>query len=260
MQLAAGELVHLQGANGSGKSSLLRVLAGVVEPRRGSVGRTAACAYMPERIALPESLPARRCLRIRGSGATELAAELDRRCGALSNGQLQRLVLTTALEDRPPSPRAYLMDEPWSGLDGDARAALDARLAEFVAHGSAVLYTDHGHEADLAPPSAPAGPWRHGEDAWCWWASSRPSSPSSAWPGRPRRARSIARPRSATSGRLRLPSGVAPRGRRDHGRRGPPAGVGRPAAGAMAGLARHVTARMSPGPRCGCSPRSCSRR
>jgi heme exporter protein A len=151
LELAAGELVHLRGANGSGKSSLLRVLAGVVEPRHGSVGRTATCAYLPERIALPESLPAWRWLRICGLGATELAPELDRRCGALSNGQLQRVVLKTVVEGRRPSPRSYLMDEPWSGLDADARGSLDARLAEFVEQGSAVLYTDHGHETDLTP-------------------------------------------------------------------------------------------------------------
>jgi heme exporter protein A len=151
LELAAGELVHLRGANGSGKSSLLRVLAGVVEPRHGSVGRTAACAYLPERVALPESLPARRWLRIYGLGAAELPPELDRRCGALSNGQLQRVVLTTVVDDPSPSPRTYLMDEPWSGLDANARVSLDTHLAECVEHGSAVLYTGHGHETDLTP-------------------------------------------------------------------------------------------------------------
>lgn len=151
MRLQAGELVHLRGANGSGKSSLMRLLAGVAEPRRGSVGRAARCVYVPERVALPESLPAARWMRICGARGVELPAELERRCGALSNGQQQRLVLTAVLEDRSPSPRLYLLDEPWAGLDAEARDRLDTRLTEAVGQGSAVAYTDHGHETALVP-------------------------------------------------------------------------------------------------------------
>jgi heme exporter protein A len=151
MELGAGELVHLRGANGSGKSSLMRVLAGVVEARRGSVARVAGCAYMPERVTLPESLPAQRWLRICRAADAQLPAELDRRCGALSNGQQQRVVLTTVLEDRPAAPRLYFLDEPWAGLDAGARGLLDERVAEFVRDGSAVLYTDHGRQTRLGP-------------------------------------------------------------------------------------------------------------
>jgi ABC-type transport system involved in cytochrome c biogenesis ATPase subunit len=152
VQLSAGELVHLRGGNGSGKSSLLRVLAGVVEPRRGAVLRTVRCAFVPERIALPESLPARRWLRVCGAGERQLPPELDHRCGALSNGQLQRVVLTVFLNDRSsPDPCLYILDEPWSGLDAAARDALDARLSDVVQRGSAAIYTDHGHQAGLAP-------------------------------------------------------------------------------------------------------------
>jgi ABC-type Mn2+/Zn2+ transport system ATPase subunit len=151
MTLEDGELVHLRGANGCGKSSLMRLLAGVVEPRRGSVVRMARCRYVPERATLPESLPARRWLRVCGAGGAELPAELDRRCGALSNGQQQRVVLTAVLHNRNSSPRVVLLDEPWAGLDVDARDALDADLAQFAERGSTVLYTDHGHETALVP-------------------------------------------------------------------------------------------------------------
>jgi ABC-type transport system involved in cytochrome c biogenesis ATPase subunit len=151
MKLEPGELVHLRGANGCGKSSLMRLLAGVVEPRRGSVVRQAQCLFVPERATLPDSLPARRWLRVCGAGDAELPRELDRRCGALSNGQQQRIVLTAALHDSDSSPRVVLLDEPWAGLDADARDALDARLARFAERGSAVLYADHGHETALVP-------------------------------------------------------------------------------------------------------------
>jgi ABC-type transport system involved in cytochrome c biogenesis ATPase subunit len=150
LELAAGEAVHVAGANGCGKSSLLRVLAGVVEPRRGSVRRAASCVYVPERLALPESLPARRWLSICGSGEAELPGELKQRCGALSKGQLQRVVLTGALSGTSGRPAVLILDEPWAGLDVSARAALDAELADVVASGSAILYTDHGRATALA--------------------------------------------------------------------------------------------------------------
>jgi heme exporter protein A len=150
LALGPGEAVHLAGPNGCGKSSLLRILAGVAEPRRGTVRRTVPCVYVPERLALPESLAASRWLRIVGAQAAALPSELDRRCGALSKGQLQRLVITGALDGAPPRPGLYVLDEPWAGLDGLARSALDRRLAGLVAGGATVLYTDHSGAGALA--------------------------------------------------------------------------------------------------------------
>ncbi len=148
--LEPGEVVHLAGPNGCGKSSLLRVLAGVVEPRRGSVRRTVRCVYVPERLALPESLPAARWLRIVGAHAVELPPELDRRGGALSKGQLQRLVITGALQPAAAGPILYVLDEPWAGLDGPTRATLDRRLTGLADAGAAVLYTDHSGAGALS--------------------------------------------------------------------------------------------------------------
>ncbi len=45
----------------------------------------------------------------------------------------------------------YLLDEPWAGLDADARESLDVRLQELVQRGSTVLYIDHGHETAMTP-------------------------------------------------------------------------------------------------------------
>ena len=171
LELEPSEALHVVGPNGCGKSSLLRVLAGVAEPRRGRVRRAARCVFIPERLALPDSLPARRWLRVTGASGGRLAPELDRRCGALSKGQLQRVALAGAIVD--VDQRCLLvLDEPWAGLDATARAKLEADLAGAAARGAAVIYTDHsgagalsatrslalGRPTMLPPPSPDAEP------------------------------------------------------------------------------------------------------
>ena len=148
VRVRPGELVHVAGPNGCGKSSLLRVLAGVVEPRRGRVERRARSVFVPEQPALPQSLSARRWLDVVGAGAAQLPSPLRARAGRLSRGQLQRLVLTGALHG--DGDRIVVIDEPWAGLDAAARDELSGRLADLAAAGSAVVFTDHGGSGDLA--------------------------------------------------------------------------------------------------------------
>jgi len=149
LHVAAGELVHVAGPNGCGKSSLLRVLAGVVEPRRGRVSRGAPCAFVPEQLSLPDHLRATSWLRIAGAREAPLAAEVDRRCGELSNGQLQQVALAGALHAARERPAVLVLDEPWAGLDASARAALGEELMAAADRGSAVIFTDHSGAAPL---------------------------------------------------------------------------------------------------------------
>jgi heme exporter protein A len=152
--LAAGEVVHLAGANGSGKTSLLRVLAGLADPRHGAIERHGACAFVPERVALAPALRCGEWLRAQ-RGLRELAPEewagaaaasgldpavLDRPAGTLSKGMLQRVALLEALRSGVP---LLLLDEPFAGLDTDGRGWLAAELAERTAAGAALLFTDH---------------------------------------------------------------------------------------------------------------------
>lgn len=148
LTLGRGELTHLVGPNGSGKTSLLRVLAGVVEPRRGTVKRTPPCAYVPQSIELPSSLLASRWLKVTRCQVV-LPKDLARRCGELSKGQLQRMVMLAGLTDAARRPALILLDEPWAGLDQEHSAWLDENLASLARQGSSVLYTDHSGATTL---------------------------------------------------------------------------------------------------------------
>ncbi len=149
LSIAAGELVHLAGPNGSGKSSLLRVLAGVVEPRRGRITVGVPRAFVPERVALPAGMAADRWLGLVDAPAATLAAELRRPCGRLSKGQLQRVALAGPLHATAQRATVLVLDEPWAGLDPDARTAFGDELAAAAGRGSAIVFTDHTGAATL---------------------------------------------------------------------------------------------------------------
>ena len=112
VRLEGGCALHLTGTNGSGKTSLLRVLAGLAAPRSGHVTRAGACAFVPEKVVFAGALRAGEWLaamrRLRGlepldwpaaAAASGLdPAVLGRSTATFSKGMLQRIALLEALE------------------------------------------------------------------------------------------------------------------------------------------------------------------
>jgi ABC-type multidrug transport system ATPase subunit len=151
LTVRAGDVVHVAGENGSGKTSLLRVLAGLARPRDGELRREGAAAFVPERVQLAPALRPLEWLgamrRLRGlnpvdwpAAAVESGldpAKLERPAASLSKGMLQRVALLEALHAKPA---LLLLDEPFSGLDAVGREWLGEWLA---GAGAATLLTDH---------------------------------------------------------------------------------------------------------------------
>lgn len=154
----AGDALLLRGANGTGKTTLLRVLAGLTRPEAGRVTRAAAHHWVGHREGLKPQETPREHLQLWtqawGSGAETdpvltrmgLTRPADVAARYLSAGQRRRTALARLLlEDRP----VWLLDEPYTALDGDGRKLVDDLIAAHRAMGGAVIAAIHG-EAGFA--------------------------------------------------------------------------------------------------------------
>lgn len=169
LDLEPGTVTAVVGGNGCGKSSLLKVAAGLVAPTAGSVrNRPGTVGYVPERLPAATRLSARAYLahmgRIQGL-ATRTAHRRGRELlerlrvegdteapvATLSKGNAQKVALAQALL---AEPRLLVLDEPWSGLDAPAHAILVDCLAEQRASGVIVLLTEHRPGAVAASADA----------------------------------------------------------------------------------------------------------
>lgn len=148
LQLAPGEALQVRGANGIGKSSLLRILAGLLPEYAGSVEREGAIALLDERPALDPLLPLGKALRFwtgLDGGAADLAPLgltdlLDVPVRYLSTGQKKRAAMARLLGQHAP---IWLLDEPLNGLDKDAVALVESLAEDHCASGGICVIASH---------------------------------------------------------------------------------------------------------------------
>ncbi len=147
--LEAGQVLHLAGANGIGKSSLIRILAGLMRPFAGNVERAGNVALVDERLALDPHQPLGRALAfwhaIDGTAATPddpfgLADLADVPVRYLSTGQKKRAALARLAAAQAP---IWLLDEPLNGLDTAWAARAQAAIEAHRAAGGVVVIASH---------------------------------------------------------------------------------------------------------------------
>jgi heme ABC exporter ATP-binding subunit CcmA len=173
LHVERGEAVVLRGPNGAGKSTLLRIVATSLSPTygrgsvlgfdlardRGEIRRR--CDLLTHRTRLYEDLTAAENLdmwcRLLGLDATGVDAALERvgmlevareRVRGFSQGMRQRVAIARSILRRP---ELLLLDEPYTGLDAEARHAVDDLIREVARDGrTVVIATHHPLPEDLA--------------------------------------------------------------------------------------------------------------
>ncbi|MEO6114171.1 MAG: ATP-binding cassette domain-containing protein [Sphingomicrobium sp.] len=147
LSLAAGETIHITGPNGCGKSSLIRLVAGLLRPSAGWIERAEA-SLADDGLALDRELPLGRALAFwRGPHLTDAmtAFDLDRLAEVpvrlLSTGQARRARLARVVASGAP---LWLLDEPMNGLDSDGKTRLLAAIDRHLAASGGVMAAHHG--------------------------------------------------------------------------------------------------------------------
>ncbi|WP_298811149.1 heme ABC exporter ATP-binding protein CcmA [uncultured Psychrobacter sp.] len=164
LQLSAGSICHLIGANGTGKTTLLMQLAGLLPVLSGEVtyqghaGLPIQPLYVSHQLGIHPNLTVAQNLTflLNLYGITLSAADIDDALtwvglqgfetissSHLSAGQTRRITLARLYLLTPDVTPLWLLDEPFTALDVDMVARMEERLRDFAQAGGSILMTSH---------------------------------------------------------------------------------------------------------------------
>lgn len=164
LNLSAGSICHLIGANGTGKTTLLMQLAGLLPVLTGAVtyqgleGLPVQPLYVSHQLGINPSLTVAQNLTflLNLYGISPSASDIDEALewvglqgfealssNHLSAGQTRRITLARLYLLTPEVTPLWLLDEPFTALDVDMVARMEQRLEGFVNSGGAILMTSH---------------------------------------------------------------------------------------------------------------------
>jgi heme exporter protein A len=156
VSVSPGEAVWVRGPNGRGKTSLLRLLAGLSHPAEGQIDRGLPLVFMGHTHALKDDLSSQEALRFLTrlhqepsddaslvQALTHLGVAHRRRAlvRTLSQGQRRRVALSRLA--LPAAPRTWILDEPFDALDDEGVATLNTLIQQHCAQGGAAVFTSH---------------------------------------------------------------------------------------------------------------------
>ena len=167
LTLTQGEFVGVIGPNGGGKTTLLKLIAGLLKPGRGEVIRCEKVAYVPQSLPFDRRFPISALelvltgtlsrlpwhgayskeSRVQAMAALERVGLADRAqtpFGTLSGGQMQRVLIARALVD---GPELLLLDEPTANIDIEATQLLRQLLQELRGQVTIAMVTHDLHTA-----------------------------------------------------------------------------------------------------------------
>ncbi|MBP6494973.1 MAG: heme ABC exporter ATP-binding protein CcmA [Psychrobacter sp.] len=164
LNLAAGSICHLIGANGTGKTTLLMQLAGLLPVLTGDVYYQGTVSlpiqplYVSHQLGIHPNLTVAQNLTflLNLYGITPSKADIDDALvwvglqgfetissSHLSAGQTRRITLARLYLLTPKVTPLWLLDEPFTALDVDMVARMEERLRDFANEGGAILMTSH---------------------------------------------------------------------------------------------------------------------
>ena len=157
LEIRTGEIVGIVGENGTGKSTLMNILVGVLSQDAGTVERFGTVGWCPQEPLLYDRLTVVETFQLFGAGYGMTPAEIDEakhrlaskldfeqyleyRIDQLSGGNRQKINLSVALMH---DPDVLMLDEPYTGFDWETYLTFWDLAEELAADGTAVAMISH---------------------------------------------------------------------------------------------------------------------